>query len=82
MQRLGASSGTVVLRSWFARCSSDFQGPIEREYGGLSRALDVGVIAVPAMPVFIPEVIGVLDTSLSGSAAPLDICMVVLALVV
>jgi len=38
------------------------------------------VVAVPTVPV-VPEVIGVLDISLFGSAAPLDICVIVLALV-
>jgi hypothetical protein len=48
----------------------------------LSRAGNVRSGAVPAMPVVIAEVIGVLDPPCSGSAAPLDICVIVRDLVV
>ena len=48
----------------------------------LSRAGNVRAGAVPAMPVVIAEVNGVLDTPCSGSATPLYISVVVPALVV
>jgi len=40
------------------------------------------VVAVPAVPFFIAELIGVLGTPFSSSAAPFNICVVVLALIV
>src|SRR4030042_6461341 len=48
----------------------------------LSRTVNVYSITGPTVPIIIAKVIGVLDTPLSSSAAPLDIRMVVLALVV
>jgi len=40
------------------------------------------VVAGPAVPVVIAEVLEILDTPFSGSAAPLDICVIVRDLVV
>lgn len=62
---------------------ADSKYSVERDTAGVvSGALDVGVVAVPAVPLFIAEVIEVLNTSFFGSGTPLDICVVVLALVV
>jgi hypothetical protein len=66
----------MVSREFYSRDT------IQREYRWLSRAGNVHSVAVPAMPVVIAEEIEVLDTPFSGSAAPLDICVVVRDLVV
>jgi hypothetical protein len=55
---------------------------VQPEYCWLSRTGNVHSTVVPAVPVVVSEAIGVLDTPFSASAAPLNICVVVLALIV
>ena len=49
---------------------------------GRSRTDDVQAVTIPAMPLFVVEVLHVLDTAFAGRDAPLNVCMVILALLV
>src|SRR4030042_301244 len=57
-------------------------GAIQRPYRWPSRTDNVYLVAVPAVPVVITEVIEVLHAPFSGGAAPLDIRVVILGLVI
>ena len=74
---LFAGSATKAVSLEF--CSRD---TIQRECLRLSGTGNVHPGAVPAMPVAIAEVIEILDVPFSGDAAPLNIRVVVQALVV